>query len=127
MSILVNIGAVLTGIILIIFVLKLMVNKNMTESQSVLWLIIGVAAIILGFFPSIITVIADSLGIWYPPSIIFLIGYIGLLFIVLKNTVVISIQSNQIRELFMQVALLNTENEKLKEKLKLNSEEVDSH
>jgi len=127
MSILVKILTIVTGLILILYVIKLMVNKKMTESQSVLWLLIGAAAIILGLFPSIVTYIADLLGVWYPPTIMFLIAYIGLLFIVLKNTTTISVQSNQINELFMQIALLNTENEKLKEELKLNSEEVDSH
>jgi len=53
--------------------------------------------------------------------------YIGLLFIVFKNTTAISIQSSQISELFMEIALLNMENERLREELKLNSEEVDSH
>lgn len=127
MSVLVKIFTIVTGLILILYVIKLMVNKKMTESQSVLWLLIGAAAIILGLFPSIVTYIADLLGVWYPPTIMFLIAYIGLLFIVLKNTTTISVQSNQINELFMQIALLNTENEKLKEELKLNSEEVDSH
>jgi len=127
MSILVNIGTVVTGLILIFYVIRLMVNKKMTESQSVLWLIIGVISIVIGFFPSIITTTAEVLGIWYPPSIIFLIAFIGLLFIVFKNSVVLSIQSNQISELFMQIALLNMENEKLKEELKLNGKEGDSH
>lgn len=127
MSILINIGTVATGLLLIFFVIRLMVNRKMTESQSVLWLIIGVTAIIIGIFPSIITFLADLLGVWYPPSIILLIAYIGLLFIVFKNTVVISIQSNQIRELFMQITLLNMENEKLKEELELKSEEADSY
>jgi hypothetical protein len=99
-----------------------MVNKKMTESQSILWLIIGVIAVIIGLFPTVISFVAELLGIWYPPSIIFLIAYVGLLFIVLKNTVVISIQSNQISELFIQIALLNTENEKLREQLNLYKE-----
>jgi hypothetical protein len=127
MSILVNIFAILTGLILVFYVINLLVNKKMTESQSVLWLVIALAAITLGFFPSIITFIANLLGVWYPPTIVFLIAYIGLLFIVLKNTTDISIQSNQISEIFMQIALLNMENERLKEELKLNSEEVDCH
>lgn len=127
MSILVNIFTVVTGLVLILYVIKSMINKKMTESQSILWLLIGVVAIVLGLFPSIITFIADLLGVWYPPTIMFLIAYIGLLFIVLNHTTAISIQSNQISELYMQIALLNTENERLKEELKLKSQEVDSH
>lgn len=117
MSILVNLGTILVGLILIGLVIYLMVNKKMTESQSVLWILIGIATIILGIFPTIINFVADKIGIWYAPSISFLIAYIGLLFIVFKNTVLISIQSNQINELFMEVILINKENEKLKEEL----------
>lgn len=126
MSNLVNIGTIGTGFLLIYSVIKLIVKRKMTESQSVLWLIIGLVTILIGAFPSIIEFVANLLGIWYPPTIVFLIAYVGLLFIVFKNTVVISIQSNQINELFMQIALLNLENEKLKEALDL-SEEVGSH
>lgn len=117
MSILINLATVLVGIILIGLVFYLMVNKKMTESQSVLWILIGIATIILGIFPGIINIVAKRFGIWYAPSISFLIAYIGLLFIVFKNTVLISIHSNQINELFMEVTLLNHENEKLKKEL----------
>lgn len=127
MSIWVNIFTIVSGFVLILYIVKSMVNKRMTESQSVLWLLIGAAEIVLGIFPSIITFIANLLGIWYPPSIMFLIAYIGLLFIVLKNTTTISIQSNEISELYMQIALLNMENEKLRKDLKLKCEEVDSN
>ena len=126
-SILVNIFTVAVGVVLILYVIRSMVNKKMTESGSILWLLIGLAGIILGLFPSIITFIADLLGIWYPPTIIFLISYIGLLFIVLKHTIDLSIQSNRMVELYMQVALINAENEKLKEELKLKGKGVDSH
>lgn len=115
MSIWVNIGSVAIGVVLIIFIIKQMVNKKITESQSILWIVIGLAAIIVGMFPSLINLIAEKLGIWYAPSIILLIIFVGLLFIVLKNTIVISVQSNQINELFMQVSLLNKENEELRE------------
>lgn len=127
MSIIVNIGTIVVGIILILYIIKSMVDKKMTESQSILWLVMGGSAIIIGSFPSIITYIASLLGIWYAPSIIFLVVFIGLLFIVLKNTMIISVQSKQISELFMQIALLNMENEKIKEQLKEIDEEVDSH
>lgn len=127
MSILINIGTALTGFVLIITIFYLMVNKKMSEAQSVLWILIGLVTAIIGIFPSIIIFSADKLGIWYPPSITFLVAYIGLLFIVLKNTVITSIQSNQINELFMNVILLKRENEELKQELKSIRREGDSY
>lgn len=117
MSILINLATVFTGIILIGIIFKLMVEKKMSEAQSVLWLLIGALTILLGLFPGIINILADRLGIWYAPSLTFLIAYVGLLFIVLKMTVMTSIQSNQINELFMEVILIKKENERLKEEI----------
>lgn len=125
MSILINIGTSLTGFALIAIIFYLMVNKKMSEAQSVLWIIIGVVTIIIGIFPSVISFVANKLGVWYAPSITFLVAYIGLLFIVLKNTVIISIQSNQINEIFMSVILLKRENEELKQELKSIKEEAE--
>lgn len=127
MSILINILAVLTGIILIGIIFNLMVEKKLSEAQSVLWILIGVLTIVLGLFPKIIKTVADALGIWYAPSLGFLAAYMGLLFIVLKNTVIISIQSDQINELFMEVILIKKENEILRKKLDLTKKEGEAN
>lgn len=118
MSILVNIATVIVGAGLIFFVIRLIVKRKMSESQSVLWIGIGVVAIILGIFPGLITGIADLLGIWYAPSILLLVATIGLLLILFRNTTVISVHENEIYELTIQIALLKDENEALKEKVK---------
>ena len=122
MSIIINILTVLTGFILIGTVFKLIAARKMSEAQSILWILIGITTIVIGIFPQIINILAKKLGIWYAPSLTFLIAYVGLLFIVFRNTVMISIQSNQINELFMQVILLKKENEYLKSDLKTKEE-----
>ncbi len=99
----------------------------MTESQSVLWLFMGGIAIILGFFPGIINWVAKQLGIWYPPSIFLLFLVIGILFIVLKNTIVTSVQNNQLNELFIQVALLKRDNQELRAELNALKKEGDNN
>lgn len=128
MSIFVNIGTVSVGIAVIVIVFRLMIDKKMSESQSVLWIVIGMAAIILGVFPSLIPMIAGKLGIWYPPAVLLLIVSIGLLLIVFRNSVVASIHTDQLHELAIQVALLRDENSELKTQFnKIYIEEVDRH
>jgi len=117
MSILVNIGTVLVGLALICIVMMLIVKKYMSESQSVLWMVIGVAAIILGVFPDLIPMIADWLGVWYAPSVLLLFVSIGLLLIVFYNSVVASRHSNELNELALQISLLKEENKELKGKI----------
>ena len=116
MSIFVNISAVAVGLILIGIVIKLVMEKRMSESQSVLWLLTGVA-IILGIFPNLLGQIASFLGIWYAPSVLLLFVCVGLLLITFFHATVISKNTDEIRELAIQIALLKEENRELKEKL----------
>lgn len=117
MSILINIATVFIGLSLMAIIVFLLVNKKMSESQSVLWFLIGLITIVLGLFPDIIPFVADKLGIWYPPTLSFLIAFLGLLFIVLKVTVITSVHGNQINELFLELVLAKDENEKLRKEL----------
>ena len=111
---------------MIAIIFNLIADRKMSEAQSVLWIIIGVFAIIIGLFPKMINIIAQKFGVWYPPALTFLIAYVVLLFILLKTTVLTSIQSNQINELFMEVILIKKENENLKKELKLIKKEGES-
>lgn len=124
MSILINIGAIAAGAFLLTIVFRLMINKKMKESESILWLLIALVLIIIGIFPPVIPYIAEKLGIWYPPAILFIIAFIGILFIVFKNTITISIQANKLNELSIQVALLSNENKELRGKLKKEGDEL---
>lgn len=117
MSILINIGAVLTGVALITIIISLMVQRKINASESVLWLLIGFFTIVLGFFPRIINLIADRLGVWYPPTITFFVAYIGLLFIVFKNSVTASIHRDQLNELLLELILAKDKIKKLEQEV----------
>lgn len=117
MSLLVNIGTVFFGILLVTLVISLIVKKKMSESQAVLWICIGVVAVILGIFPGLIPLIAEVLGIWYAPSILLLVACIGLLLITFRNSVVLSEHTDELHELAITIALLKDENEELKKRI----------
>lgn len=117
MSILVNIITIAVGIVLILFVLRLVSQKKMSEGQSVLWMLAGVVIIVLGIFPDLIKLIANRLGIYYAPSVLWLAVAIVLLLILFRNSTVLSRHSDQIHELSIQVALLREENRTLREEL----------
>ncbi len=117
MNIFVNIAAICIGLGLILWVMRLVVRQKMSESQSVLWIGIGIAAIILGGFPGLIPKIAGLLGIWYAPSVLLLVAMVGLLLILFRNSSVVSIHADEIHELAIQMALLKDENEVLKARL----------
>jgi len=116
-SILVNIVTVSVGLGMIAVVLRLIVKKHMSETQAILWVLIGLAAVVLGIFPNLIPWIAGALGIWYAPSILLIAATIGLLLIQFSSSIVLSEQVDKTHELAMQIALLRDENEALKKKI----------
>lgn len=117
MSILVNIITIFVGIGMIFWVVRLIVKKRMSESQSILWIGIGIAAILFGCFPQLISWIAGQLGITYPPSVLLLFATVGLLLILFYNSIVVSVHADEIHEISMQIALLKEENASLKKQL----------
>lgn len=122
MSIIVNIITVAVGTGLIFIVLRLVMQKKMTEAQSVLWLMAGVVVIVLGIFPNLIKIIAEKLGIYYAPSVLWLAVAIVLFLILFRNSTVLSRHGDEIHELSIQVALLKEENKKMAEAYNASAE-----
>lgn len=109
MSIYINLASILVGLFIIVVTFKNMIQKKITEGQSIIWLLIGLGVIVLGIFPPLLKIISNALGIWYAPAILFAVAFVGLLLIVYHHTITISILNNKIQELSLQVALLKQE------------------
>ena len=112
MSIYVNIASIAIGIIIIAVIFQNMIRKKINEYQALFWLLIGAAGIILGIFPGLLSWIAEKVGIWYPPAILFAVAFAGLVLIAFYHTITISVMNSKIHELAMQVALLKFEAKK---------------
>jgi hypothetical protein len=110
---LLNVVAVLFGILLIWYVVHNVGTKKISEAQSIPWIISGFVTIILGIVPGIIKILSGFLGIWYPPTIIYIIGIALLVFITLHHAITISKLSNELNELAMIVSILRHDNEKM--------------
>ena len=109
MSIIMNIIVILIGVTVIWVVLDMLVKKKFNESNAVLWLIIGLIAIVFGCFPHLITMLSRQVGFNYPPAYLFGFAIIVLLLIVFKSTITISTLTSKTQELAMHVSLLNEE------------------
>lgn len=117
MGILVNIAAEIVGVSLIGIVISKMKSRVITETQAIPWLISALVIMILGFFPQIIKIAADWFGVWYPPTILFVIFIVLIVFIIFNHSSNMSKLGNQVAEMSMQIALLKDENQELKTKL----------
>ncbi|HCX65194.1 MAG TPA: hypothetical protein DHN33_08295 [Eubacteriaceae bacterium] len=102
-------GIVVTGVGLIVLILQFLVRKKLNESNAVLWLIIGGVIIISGLFPGLVYRLSALFRITYPPAFVFTVAIIILLFIVLKNTIIISELYAKVHETAMEISILRLE------------------
>jgi hypothetical protein len=102
----------LLGVIFIISVVYLLVNRRINERNSFLWLAGSLGILVLAAIPDILEIMADLTGVDYPPTLLFLLSILVILFILLYQSVQISILQDKCRELAQHLAIMNFHNEK---------------
>lgn len=112
---LIIIGAGLFILFISFFMLK---KRKFSENNSIIWLIIAFAMIIVGCYPNMIWIVADWFGITYAPILIVSITLIYILIVLFQKTIHVSKLMSQVQELSMEVSILREEVRKLKSKCK---------
>jgi len=97
-------------------VLYLLVKRKISERNSLLWLLCALIILTLSAIPDILGVIAHIIGIDYPPSLLFLLSTLILLYISLNQSIQISKISEQLKELTQNYAICRYACTKEKEK-----------
>ena len=91
------------------FIIRLIQNKTLNLKYTLLWFLTGVAILIVMICPQIANVVAELLGIHLPINAVFFIGGLFCLAIILSLTIIVSKQTERIRYLAQQLALLEKE------------------
>ena len=81
-------------------------SKKFSIKESFYWMVAAVLMLILAIFPYSIDTIAEWLNIAYPPSLLFVICILFLLFINFRNSKKISEMQEKIIELEQNLTLL---------------------
>lgn len=111
-----NLLFVVIGIILIVYIIKSVMNKNFDMYESIFWISATVAIIILAMFPKSLDEISLKLGISYSPSLVFLLGVVFLLFINFKQSRLLNDEKQKTTELAQELAILTQKIEEMDEK-----------
>ncbi len=97
----------ITGSATVLFlVLELIRRGRLKERYSLLWLFSGVVMLVLSLSRELLEYIARQVGIFYPPSLLFLIAFVFLMLITLHFSAVISGLSEKNKKLAQEIALL---------------------
>jgi hypothetical protein len=88
------------------FVIWLVRERRLREKYAILWLSTSLFIILLTASRRVLEVAALSIGIFYPPSLLFLVGVLFLLLVTIGHSVTLSRLSESNHNLAQEVALL---------------------
>jgi hypothetical protein len=103
----VEIVAILSSLGLLLLVVELVRQKRLAEGYSLMWLLTALVLLGLSVSRDSLNSLAALLGIFYPPSALFVVAFGFVLFILLNFSLLVSRLSQQSRELAQQVAILD--------------------
>lgn len=96
----------IAGVGALAFVLELVRRRKLKEEYSLLWLATAIVLIVLSVSRPLLDVLANVVGIFYPPSALFLVAMVFVLFILLHFSTVITRLTQENKENAQQLALL---------------------
>lgn len=108
--------AIVLGLAVLLFVINLVRTRKLKEEFALLWLLTGVVLVLTPLFIDYLDMLAYTLGIEYPPALIFVLAIISLLFILFQFSMRFSRMSDQIKVLIQELALLQARLEVLEQK-----------
>ena len=103
---------VLTAIIavlLLILIFELLRRRQLREKYAILWLVVGLAALPLGFFPRLLDKLAKVVGVVSGVSLVLFLGFMFLLVVCIHLSWEASRLEAETRTLAEEVALIRTQ------------------
>ena len=100
---------IIIAIIFIGYIFHTIREKSFSIKESIFWMFGTFIIIVFAVFPKLLDSIATKLNIAYPPSLLFLLGILFLLFINFRNTKKISKQNEKIIELAERLSIMEEE------------------
>lgn len=107
----------------LVFILELVRRRKLREEYSLLWLATAVVLIVLSVSRPLLDVLANLVGIFYPPSALFLVAMVFVLFILLHFSTVLTRLAQENKENAQQLALLRWQLEQTQKALATRSQE----
>lgn len=108
-----NIAAFLLALAIVALVVELVRRKKLREKYAALWLIVGVATLVLAAFPRLLNIVAEYVGVQIPSNLLFAMSILMLLGVCLHLSWEISVVEDETRTLAEEVAILRAQVEAL--------------
>src|SRR3954451_19503460 len=107
MELRIQVVAIVASGALLLVILELVRRRRLLERYAILWLFSAVVLLGLAIWKGILSELARTVGIIYPPNALFLIAFGFVLILLLHFSIAVSRMSDQIKVLAQRLALLD--------------------
>lgn len=95
------------------FILEIIRRKMLKEAYALIWVIMGISFLILSCWQKGLDWISSLFGIYYSPAFLFLVMLTACIMILIQYSVVLSRQTDKIRSMAQEIALLRERLDKI--------------
>lgn len=113
------IAAFILSVAILLLVFDMLRRKKIREKYAVLWLLVGVAMLILAAFPRLLEFVADALNVQVPSNLLFALSIVLALGVCLHLSWEISVVEDETRVLAEETAILRAQLDKLESKIEV--------
>jgi hypothetical protein len=106
MELRIQLVAIAAALGLLAFVLELVRRRRLLERYALLWLFSALCLLVLAISEGLLELVASVIGIFYPPSALFVIAFGFVLLLLLHFSLAVSRLADQNRVLAQRLALL---------------------
>jgi hypothetical protein len=101
------------ALIVLAIIITLLLRRQLREKYAVLWLVIGLATLVLAVFPELLVWLAGVLGVAVPSNLLFALSLALLIGVTLHLSWELSTAEEEIRRVAEDVAILRADVEAL--------------
>ena len=102
----IQIASIVGSIAFLVFIGRLIVRGKLREEYAIIWLVCTIILLIFSFWREGLHVVAKMLGVYYPPSLVFMGAIFAIIVFLVHISIVNSRLQRQLRELAQEIALL---------------------
>ncbi|MCR2810251.1 MULTISPECIES: DUF2304 domain-containing protein [unclassified Microbacterium] len=97
------------ALLILVIVVWMLLARKLREKYAVMWLIIGLAVLVLGVFPQLLLRLTETLGVQVPANLLFSLAIVLLLGVTLHLSWELSQAEDEIRRVAEEAAIARTE------------------
>lgn len=101
------------ALVVVTLIIVLLLRRQLREKYAILWLLIGIAILVLSIFPSLLIGLSSFLGVAVPSNLIFALSIVLLVGVTLHLSWELSQAEDEIRRVAEEVAILRASVEAL--------------